>query len=71
MTTTMTTTQYRVVRDGAGIVSTHRTLSGACRSLARQREGAHRQGGWSDDYIQMHTVEDGWQRLDLDEQDEQ
>ena len=34
-----------------GIVSQHRTESGAQRSLARQRAGAAKQGGYSQDYL--------------------
>lgn len=34
-----------------GIVSQHRTESGAQRSLARQRAGAKKQGGYSQDYL--------------------
>jgi hypothetical protein len=38
--------------EGEGmIVSKHRTLTGARRSLARQRKGARAQGGYSQDYI--------------------
>ena len=37
-------------REGA-IVTSHRTLSGATRSLIRQQKGAQRQGGYSGDYI--------------------
>lgn len=66
--TGQTTTQYRVVRDGAGIVSTHRTLTGAERSLTRQQRGAVRQGGYSEDYIEHHTA-DGWQRIDTTRDD--
>ena len=33
------------------VVSAHRTLSGARKSIQRQRRGARAQGGYSQDYI--------------------
>lgn len=48
--------KYQVVRPGAGVVSRHRTLSGAEKSLARQQRGAKMQGGYSQDYIEIEEV---------------
>lgn len=39
------------LRGEGAIVSRHVTLDGARRSLERQRRGAARQGGYSQDYI--------------------
>lgn len=44
--------KYQVVRPGAGIVSSHRTMSAAEKSLARQRRGSAKQGGYCQDYIE-------------------
>jgi hypothetical protein len=41
----------------AAVVSRHRTLAGALRSLRRQREGARGQGGYSQDCIVLVTPE--------------
>ena len=57
--TTMSTPKYRVIRPNAGIVSVHRTLSGAQRSLARQQKGSYRQGGYCQDVIEVLDPEDG------------
>jgi hypothetical protein len=39
----------------AAVVSRHRTLDGALRSLRRQQEGARMQGGYSQDGIVLVT----------------
>lgn len=55
---------YRIVRPGAGIVSRHRVLDRALRSLERQRRGAREQGGWSDDYLEKWDSRDlEWKRF--------
>lgn len=54
---------FRVVRPSAGIVSQHRTLSGAERSLQRQRRGARAQGGYSQDYIEQRGEDGQFRRL--------
>jgi hypothetical protein len=40
---------------GAAVVSRHRTIEGALRSLRRQQEGARRQGGYCRDAITVYT----------------
>lgn len=49
--------RYIVAGQVRGIISEHRTLSGAERALARDRRGCRRQGGYSD-----AAVWDMWRR---------
>ncbi|WP_164964324.1 hypothetical protein [Rubrivivax sp. JA1026] len=49
---------FRVVRPGAGVVSSHYTLREAESAMQRQSAGANRQGGYSQDYIEQRD-EDG------------
>jgi hypothetical protein len=65
----MTATAYRVLRPGAGVVSRHRTLSGAIASLRRQRRGAVKQGGYSLDEVEVRMPDGWWRRLTFDELD--
>ena len=58
---------FRVVRPSAGIVSQHRTLSGAQRSLARQQRGARAQGGYSQDYIEQRGDDGHYRALRADD----
>jgi len=51
--------KYAIKRPGAGIVSTHRTQTGACKALKRQQKGAEKQGGYSQDYMQILDAESG------------
>ena len=48
-------TDRDLLREGT-IVSRHATLTGARRALARQQRGAHKQGGFSMDYIWDETA---------------
>jgi hypothetical protein len=53
---------YPVIVYGSvrGLVSRHRTISGAARSLRRDQDGCERQGGYSDAYIYEWSPEEGW-----------
>lgn len=44
-----------------GLVSKHRTISGARKSLERDQRGCRGQGGYSDAHIYIWSDSDGWQ----------
>jgi hypothetical protein len=55
--------KYRVFRPGAGVVTWHKTLRGAQRSLLAQQRGAVAQGGYSRDYVEAFDGQNWKQSL--------
>jgi hypothetical protein len=58
--TVRSTDKYIVYGSVRGLVSEHRTLSAADKSLARDQAGCKSQGGYSDASVYHWSDSDGW-----------